>query len=278
MKKNYILTILTVLFLNGLNVNAQSTEDFESEQSGTTLFKDNGQYFTITSNSEPDSYRIGSFADSGWNGTEVDQIFIESLGPDNDEDGTSFIIASEDKAAFSVKSLYFFISTPSIMSAPNATLTIEGKKGGEIVYSFTKTSGFSDVESFTPNNGYTFIDFSIEGGTDNSNTEIDQVVFTTTNDGDYVSLDTFTWMESTALSTNDPEIKTTIKILPNPSTEFIQFSGLSKAENYTIYNTLGIEINSGTISDNEKIEVKNYAKGVYFLKLEEGDTIKFLKE
>ena len=32
------------------------------------------------------------------------------------------------------------------------------------------------------------------------------------------------------------------------------------------------------IDDNEKIEVANYPNGFYFLKLENGNTIKFLKE
>lgn len=278
MKQIYILSILSVLFLARTNVNAQSTEYFENEVSGTSLFGENGQYFILTSNSEPDSYRIGSFTDSGWNGTGIDQHFIESLGPDNDHDGTSFIISTEDGAYVIIKSLYFFISDATIMNTTNTSLTIEGRKDGEKVYSFTRSSGFSDVETFTPNNGYTFIDFSTEGGFDNSNTAVDQVVFTTTGDGDYISLDTFIWDETTSLSTNDIEIKKTITIFPNPSTEFIQFSGLSKKENYTIYNTLGIEMNRGIISDNEQIEVKNYSNGLYFLKLENGNTIKFVKE
>jgi hypothetical protein len=145
------------------------------------------------------------------------------------------------------------------------------------MYIITKNSGFSDVETFSPNNGYTLIDFSTEGGSDNSNTNVDELIFTTTNDGDYISLDAFNWNTAT-LSTNDFKINRTYSIFPNPSTEYIQVSGLSKIENYTIYNTLDTEVNRGVIYDNEKIEVTNYANGLYFLKLENGNTIKFLKE
>jgi hypothetical protein len=173
----------------------QSTENFENETSGTTEFTDNGQLFYITSNPSDtgDTYRIGSFTDSGWNGTSIDQQFIETLGTDDNSDGTSFIISTADEAQISVESLYFFVSTKGIKNTENSTLTIEGKKDGATVYTIIRNSDFSNVETFNPNNGYTFIDFSTEGGADNSNTEVDEIVFTTTNDGDYVALDAFTW-------------------------------------------------------------------------------------
>ena len=68
------------------------------------------------------------------------------------------------------------------------------------------------------------------------------------------------------------------KIFPNPSSDFIQISGLTKTENYRIYNIIGAEINNGNVSDNEKIDVKNLTSGLYFLKFENGNTIKFIKE
>ncbi|WP_298494789.1 T9SS type A sorting domain-containing protein [uncultured Algibacter sp.] len=69
-----------------------------------------------------------------------------------------------------------------------------------------------------------------------------------------------------------------IKIFPNPASQFIHVFGLTKTENYRIYNVLGLELKSGTISNNEQIDINNLTKGVYFLKLVNGITIKFLKQ
>jgi hypothetical protein len=69
-----------------------------------------------------------------------------------------------------------------------------------------------------------------------------------------------------------------LSIYPNPSTDFIQISGLTKADDYKIYNVIGAEVNNGIISDNEKINIQYLTNGLYFLKFKEGNTIKFLKE
>lgn len=69
-----------------------------------------------------------------------------------------------------------------------------------------------------------------------------------------------------------------ISLYPNPSSNSIQISGLTGVENYTIYNVVGKEISKGVISLDEKIDVKNYSNGLYFLKFENGNTIKFIKE
>jgi hypothetical protein len=67
-------------------------------------------------------------------------------------------------------------------------------------------------------------------------------------------------------------------IYPNPSNDFIQISGFNNPKVYTIYNNLGYKINSGTISNNKKISIQNLANGLYFLKFENGYTLKFIKE
>ncbi len=69
-----------------------------------------------------------------------------------------------------------------------------------------------------------------------------------------------------------------IKLYPNPSREFIQLSGLTKSENYKIYNIIGSRIANGKISNNEKIEITNLTNGIYFLKFDNGNTLKFIKE
>ncbi len=80
------------------------------------------------------------------------------------------------------------------------------------------------------------------------------------------------------LSTNEFESSHSVKLFPNPSNDFIQFSGLSKKENYAIYNIIGTKITNGKVFNDEKVDVLNLTKGLYFLKFDNGNTIKFIKE
>ena len=82
---------------------------------------------------------------------------------------------------------------------------------------------------------------------------------------------------TSTLSTNGFESRNEIRIFPNPSTKTIQVSGLNGLEKYTIYNILGKQVKKGSISSNDFIEVSDFPKGVYLLKLENNFTLKFLK-
>lgn len=87
------------------------------------------------------------------------------------------------------------------------------------------------------------------------------------------------WTASnTTLSTNDNISIEKIKIFPNPSSNFIEITGLTTKNSYEIYNTLGKEVKKGIVSENEKIDIQNLTNGIYFLKLENKKTIKFIKE
>lgn len=68
------------------------------------------------------------------------------------------------------------------------------------------------------------------------------------------------------------------KLYPNPTSDYIQISSLSVSKAFTIYDILGAQIKKGVISINEKIDVKNFSKGLYFLKLDNGTAIKFIKK
>ncbi len=80
------------------------------------------------------------------------------------------------------------------------------------------------------------------------------------------------------LSLNDSNYNNIYKIFPNPSSEFIKIANLKSKESYSIYNVLGAEIKNGIISNNEQIDIRNFTSGLYFLKFEDGNTIKFIKE
>ncbi|WP_372937185.1 T9SS type A sorting domain-containing protein, partial [Seonamhaeicola sp.] len=66
-------------------------------------------------------------------------------------------------------------------------------------------------------------------------------------------------------------------VYPNPSTNFIQISGITESQNYKIYNTLGSEVISGTLSQDKEINIKELTKGLYFIELEDRSSFKFIK-
>ncbi len=70
----------------------------------------------------------------------------------------------------------------------------------------------------------------------------------------------------------------TFSLYPNPSSDYIEISGLEKNEKYTIYSTIGTLVKSGMIADDQKISIQNLTNGVYFLKLNEGGFLKFIKK
>lgn len=288
MKKNYNVTILSIcLFVLSIPFGySQSTEDFETEAAGSTTFTDSGSTFTISSstgeaynifnNGYNDAGTIDNCAGCGWNGTSSDNKFIDNTGHLNgNNNGSSFTITSTSE--FVTKSLYLFCSTNTI-TAHTGSVTITGKRGGITQYSISKSSGFANPTTFTPNNGFTFIDFATEGAANYSNTIIDELVFTSTGNLDYMALDGFTWLLGTLSEQHFNPTDNNVIIYPNPSSEYINFSKLDSDENYTIYNLLGKKIEEGKINPSKQINIQNLESGIYYIHLKNGTTHKFIKE
>lgn len=70
-----------------------------------------------------------------------------------------------------------------------------------------------------------------------------------------------------------------VNIYPNPGNALIHIKGLTETEkNYIVYNLLGNIILSGRISENKAINIQNLAKGIYILKVDNINEIKFIKD
>ncbi|MGB2100148.1 MAG: T9SS type A sorting domain-containing protein [Flavobacteriaceae bacterium] len=80
------------------------------------------------------------------------------------------------------------------------------------------------------------------------------------------------------LSTNGGSLTENISLFPNPSSAFVEVSGLSQSDEYIIYNTLGKEVSTGDISSSEKIDVSDLIPGFYILKLGSGKAFRFVRE
>ena len=90
---------------------------------------------------------------------------------------------------------------------------------------------------------------------------------------------TVTEFAPNVLSIDDIYLKTLqTHIAPNPAQDFIQVFDVKDKENYAIYNVLGTEIVTGSISDKQKIDISKFTNGVYFLKLQNEKSLKFIKE
>ena len=289
MKKNYILhcIVTCLIFISTQVIVAQSTEAFEGEAGKSTTFTDGGQTFNIVSAEGYDVFLhgtvngIGPGTDNctgcGWSGSAPDQQFVDNTGNgnyDGDNNGSSFSIVPVG-IEMTVQSLYLFCSTRSL-AATTGTLTITGNKGGVEVFSFSKSSGFASPVTFTPNNGFTFIDFATEGASDFSIKGIDELVISSTGNLDYMALDAFSWTLN-VLSNDDKKLNN-ISVFPNPSSDFINMANLETSEKYNVYSVAGRLIKQGVVSKIKPINIQNFSKGMYFLQIENSNkSYKFIK-
>ncbi|MEZ4803797.1 MAG: T9SS type A sorting domain-containing protein [Gelidibacter sp.] len=279
MKKIYSFHILLIVmfFLNNQAVTAQSTEVFEDETFGSTIFSDNGQSFIVSSTST-DTYAVNDDLNGGWNGTAPDSKFVDNYFSYDANNESSFTITTSDGTEIIVSSLYLFLATNTFTN-PTGTLTINGKLTGSTVFTITKSSGFADVVAFDPNSGYTFIDFATEGASDYSILPIDELEFISDGDIDYMGLDAFTWDFASTLSLNNGNSSNqTLMVYPNPATDFIKLANLKTAQAYEIFNVLGNKIQQGKIVENQYINIQDFSNGLYIMRLENGNSFRFIKE
>ncbi|QDO95493.1 T9SS type A sorting domain-containing protein [Formosa sediminum] len=79
----------------------------------------------------------------------------------------------------------------------------------------------------------------------------------------------YTYTNDKLLSTNTFELNNSISIYPNPSTSFLNVKTTLDGEiNYSIYNLLGKQVQTGTINNN--VINHNLTSGLYLLKLDNG--------
>ena len=188
MKRNYLYLFIMLLFAGFMR--GQSTETFETESIGSTNFTDSGKVFNITSQA-PAIFDVFLYSGGGWNGTSIDNRFIDNSGTTYFNTPVQFTISANGGSAFTLKSMYLFLSKSDLGLNVNGTLTITGKLGGAVQFTAAANSPFNT--SMGVNNGFTLINMVNFGGANNSNISIDQFVITTTGDIAYVALDAMKW-------------------------------------------------------------------------------------
>lgn len=83
--------------------------------------------------------------------------------------------------------------------------------------------------------------------------------------------------DCSVLNIDDFQVKN-LKLYPNPSSNYLQISGLQQNVTYSIYNIHGKNISSGTLLPQEKISINTLDSGLYFLRIDSGNNFKFIKK
>ncbi len=68
------------------------------------------------------------------------------------------------------------------------------------------------------------------------------------------------------------------RLIFNPTSEYLQISGLKAKEHFCIYSMLVTKLIEGTISPEGSIFIGNLNSGVYFIELSGGTSLKFIKK
>ncbi|KRP27419.1 MAG: hypothetical protein ABS28_05220 [Cryomorphaceae bacterium BACL22 MAG-120619-bin32] len=233
---------MTIFILNGNEINAQITFDWD------TAPIDNGDNVTETINGITVTF-------TGTSTTGLLDVF--GFG------GSFANVVSNtiDGSETTTNVIFNFSESVDITSV----LALEGYMNN-IDFTFTPVGGSNSTVVASLNGGIAQVNLNWTGVTS----------FTVSSTGSTFLFDNLI-LNSSTLSTNDFASKT-IKVFPNPSSEFIQISSISNELNYKIYNLLGAEIKKGIIANDEQIDIRDFTNGLYFLKFENGNTIKFLKE
>ena len=79
------------------------------------------------------------------------------------------------------------------------------------------------------------------------------------------------------LSLDDFDLEN-ISVYPNPTSNFIEFSGLTEPIPYSIYSISGGVLEKGIITKNKNVSLQNLATGTYFIILDAKEVIKIVKE
>jgi hypothetical protein len=263
--KSTIFFIICSLFISIFSFGQTSTEVFETESNASTSFTDNGVIFNILTHLGGFDIQA-NFPGTGWNGTAIDNRYIDNNGAGNVTTDASFSIKTTSNL-FKVNRFWVFLSANNLNQNVAGTLTVTGKLSGVTKFTQTKTSGFATGLGTT--NGFTLIDLTNLNGQNYSNIIIDQLQVTIGGAYNYFCLDAFTWVKDSGLVLASNEVKSSKKetnIYPNPTNGPLTIKALDNTK-FEVYSQSGqlvktIEARKGINETN----ISELPKGVYIVK------------
>lgn len=274
MKKNYILIVAVLISFLNLNAQAFLNGSFEITSTTTCMYNlSNTNFNTRMSN-------VNAFGLA----EEIDIQRIDCYVP-SIPDGNVVISLNAKPSNGAVDAISLDLSSPLIIGKSyKMTFSAFGNT------SFSNTMATINIGCSTTKNNPSaptiftpvlvpnqWVSYSFDFIAPNDGKYITVIPVTNpASESAWTALDDFKITES--LSTDESGIKNSVKIYPNPVRDFIKVAGLSTRVNYSIVNVLGHKVDQGAISEHEKIDATKLSKGLYFLLLENGNKIKFIKE
>ncbi|RYD97014.1 MAG: T9SS type A sorting domain-containing protein [Sphingobacteriales bacterium] len=206
MKKLYLL--LTLMLFAIQYITGQTTETFESSTINVPTFTTAGKTFNLTS---PFGFTVVSFPVDlyGYNQTPN---FIQVSDPNIAGAYGQTGVITAASGSFKMNSFWFYVSGDA-QSNPGATngggagsVTFRGKLAGVTLFTVVRNTTGGNTGFALPGNGFTLVNFTTEGGSDNSNTIIDQLEIQISSNYDYFAIDNFQFTNGAV----PPTVTTTI--------------------------------------------------------------------
>jgi hypothetical protein len=285
MKKTFIIYYLFILGIPILNAQTtQFTQSFES------LASDNWSYAINPSTYNTEGDLIVDGSEDVW---AIIEEFTVNI--DNPSEGNLFFGGQDLNNANGGGAFYHTITLDAIDVSNFTDMTLsfdyysKGYDGTDYIkyeILLDNTSSFADnsandntvggIDLIKNSLSWTTINTTIPDGTSFVRLRIKAYQ---NGSADFIGIDNIKLAGiNSTLSVDYFNEKSSLKIFPNPSSNFIEITGLATQENYEIYNTLGQEIKKGIVNENERIDIQNLTNGLYFLKLKKGNSIKFVKQ
>lgn len=243
MKFTYLL-FLSIFFT--LPINGPQTTNFIGLGLADTSIIPNG---TVIDDISYDGWRFNGFSD------ETGIYPFETSLTNNSSTQTRFY--TSDGSTFKFVSIDYLIDT--FGSPANVNITFYGFKNGFQI----ETQSFNAADT--------------SSGTWTLNWDsVDEVKFAA--NSNFIFMDNLKVDSDQTLFITEETEKKSISIYPNPSKKVIKITGTISQENYKIFNVRGAKIKSGIISNQQNIDIIDLANGLYFLKFDNGNTIKFIKK
>lgn len=79
-------------------------------------------------------------------------------------------------------------------------------------------------------------------------------------------------------STDEIDLKQTLKVFPNPATNYLEIQNLTEAQNIQVLDILGTTVLQKFANLNDRINTELLTPGVYFIRTEDGRISNFVKQ
>ncbi len=86
------------------------------------------------------------------------------------------------------------------------------------------------------------------------------------------------FISTSQLGLTDEKPFSSVSVFPNPATHLLQISNSNKESEYKILNLQGERVKNGVILNENSIDISELDSGIYFIKVDEQKSIKFIKK